>query len=226
VRLTENSDKDFTITDAADLIHSLFESKEGKLFICNDREILMLLRWGRTRDFSGVAKNVQERLPAGSCEVHVRELTPEGIAKFEMLITYKKPVILADLRRARQEKIILVADDDMYMRMLVKKGAGEGIAVHEVADGKEVLASYKKYVPDILFLDIHMPNLGGTNNLQNILAIDPKAYIIMLSADRSRENVELTAHKGAKGFLTKPFTKEKLQDYIRKCPTMSGLASG
>ena len=42
VRLTGNSDKNFVISNAADLIHSLFESKEGKLFICNDREILML----------------------------------------------------------------------------------------------------------------------------------------------------------------------------------------
>ena len=226
VRLTENSDKDFAITDAADLIHSLFESKEGKLYICNDREILMLLRWGQSHDLVEITKSVEERLPAGSCEIHVREPTPEGIAKFEMLITYRKPVGLADIRRARQEKIILVADDDMYMRMLVKKGANEGITVHEVADGKYVLASYKKYIPDILFLDIHMPNTEGTNNLQNILFIDPKAYIIMLSADSSRENVELTAHKGAKGFLTKPFTKEKLQEYIRKCPTVSAAASG
>ena len=226
VRLTNNSDKDFTITDAANLIHSLFGSKEGKLYICNDREILMLLRWGRTHDPSEISKSVEERLPAGSCEVRTHEPTSEGVEKFEMLITYKKPVGLADLRRARQEKIILVADDDMYMRMLVKKGASEGIVVHEAADGSEVLAAYKKYVPDILFLDIHMPNKEGIDILRDILAVDSKAYIIMLSADSSRENVELALKQGAKGFLTKPFTKEKLQDYICKCPTIPQTTSG
>ncbi|MGE3624284.1 MAG: response regulator transcription factor [Bdellovibrionales bacterium] len=225
VRLTENSDKDFTIGNAAELLHALFESKEGKLYICNDREILMLLRWGARPDPARIARSVEEKLPQGSCDVHVHESTPEGIAKFEMLITYRKPVSLADIRRARTEKIVLVADDDMYMRMLVKKGAGEGLTVHEAADGKDILSAYKKHVPDMLLLDIHMPNMDGTAVLRDVLAVDPKAYVIMLSADSSRENVEQTLQKGAKGFLTKPFTKEKLQEYIRKCPTIARLAS-
>jgi two-component system chemotaxis response regulator CheY len=203
----------------------VFRNKEGKLYICNNREILMLLRWGPNHNTAEISKSVEERLPAGSCEVHAHEPTPEGIAKFEMLITYKKPVALADLRRARREKIILIADDDMYMRMLVKKGASDGATVHEIADGGEVLAAYKKYVPDILFLDIHMPNKEGTDILQDILALDSNAYIIMLSADSSRENVSLALKQGAKGFLTKPFTKEKLQEYIRKCPTIPQTAS-
>jgi two-component system chemotaxis response regulator CheY len=227
VRLTENSDTDFTVAEAAEMIHSLFGSKEGKLYICNYRELLMLLRWGQNVSQSPAAltKSIEDRLPEGSCEVRVHEPTPEGIAKFEMLITYRKPVGLASLRRARQEKILLVADDDMYMRMLVKKGAGSGITVHEVADGSKVLEIYKQYAPDILFLDIHLPNVEGTEILNSILAFDPLAYIIMLSADSSPENVGATKHQGAKGFLCKPFTKEKLQEYIRKCPTLSGVAS-
>lgn len=221
VRLTESCDKDFTVNDAAQLIHTVFGSKEGKLYICNDREILMLLHWGRTYNASEIAKSVEDRLPAGSCEVRAHEPTPEGVAKFEMLITYKKPVGLADLRRARPEKIILVADDDMYMRLLVKKGVSEKMTVYEVDDGNEVLRAYKKYVPDILFLDIHLPNKEGTSVLGDILSIDPKAYIIMLSSDSSRENVAFTLKQGAKGFLTKPFTKERLLECVKQCPTIS-----
>ena len=221
VRLTESSDQDFKIADAAELIHPLFQNNEGKLYICNDREILMLLHGGQKQEPAKIAKSIEDRLPAGSCEVHVQKPTPEGIAKFELLITYKKPVNLADIRRARNAKIILVADDDMYMRMLVKKGVDKGFTVHEVADGNEVLKAYKQYMPDILFLDIHLPNVEGTNIQHKVLAVDPQAYVVMLSADSSRENVESTLHRGAKGFMTKPFTKERLQEYIHKCPTIS-----
>lgn len=224
VRLTDMSDKDFSITQAAELLHSLFNDKEGKLYICNDHEILILLHWGKNYAISEITRKVERSMPAGSCEVHVNEPTPEGLAKLEILITYKKPstaLTLSDIRNMRRENVIMVADDDMYMRTLVKKGIAVNATIHEVGDGNEVLASYKKYAPDILFLDIHMPILEGPEVLRAILAIDPKAYIVMLSADSTQENVKLTTHGGAKGFLTKPFTKEKLQEYIRKCPTIS-----
>jgi two-component system, chemotaxis family, chemotaxis protein CheY len=211
VRLIADSDKKFLIADAAKLIDSLFRDKEGKLYICNDREILALMRWGQKRPASDVAENIRHRLPAGTCEIQAHDVTPEGIAKLEILITHGK----------QPGKIVLVADDDMYMRMLVKKGAGEGNTVYEVADGKDILDAYKKYVPNILFLDIHLPNVNGTDVLRTILTMDSKAYIVMLSADSSRENVALTMQQGAKGFLTKPFTREKLQEYILKCPVGS-----
>lgn len=224
VRLTEACDKNFTITNAADLLHSLFLDKEGKLYICNGREILMLIHWGRSYALSEITRSVEHYLPQGSCEVHAHEPTPEGLAKVEMLITYKRSSAspsLADIRSTRRENVVLIADDDMYMRMLVKKGVSSQATIHEVGDGKEVVDAYNKYAPDILFLDIHMPNVEGTSALHTILTIDPKAYVLMLSADSSRENVELTTKSGAKGFLTKPFTKDKLMEYIKKCPTFS-----
>lgn len=224
VRLTKDSDKDITIIDAATAVHAQFKNNEGKLYICNDREILMIVRWGQHNPASIVADNVGKALPDEGCEIFVHEPTAAGIGKLEILITYKKPVVAttyADLRATRRENIIIIADDDMYMRLLTKKGVGPNFTVVEVADGGEVLEMYKKVAPDILFLDIHMPNMEGTNVLQQVLAIDPKAFVVMLSADSSRENVANTANQGAKGFLTKPFSKDKLTEYLTKCPTIS-----
>jgi two-component system chemotaxis response regulator CheY len=130
---------------------------------------------------------------------------------------YKKIVTPGAAEHSAENIIVLVADDDMYMRLLVKKGVGVGTVVHEVADGSEVLSAYKTHVPNILFLDIHMPNLEGPIVLRSILEFDPNAYIVMLSADSTPENVKMTSQYGAKGFLGKPFTKEKLQDYVKKC---------
>ncbi len=220
VRLMERSNKDFTINDAARLIHSSFEEKEGKIYVCNSHEILLLLRSGSDRNSGKIEKKVGQNLPPGSCEAHVHELTPEGIAKFEMLIGYRKPFGLSDLRCARPEKIILVADDDLYMRLLIKKGCGDGFTVYEIADGKNVLKAYDMYMPNIIFLDTHMPNMNGASILRDILARDPKAYIVVLGGDGPRGNPEPSAQQGIKGFLTKPYTSEKLLDYIRKCPTI------
>ncbi len=224
VRLTEQCNKDFSITMAADTLRDVFKGKEGKIYICNDHEILMLVHWGKDYALSEISRQVERQLPEGSCTVQVHEPSSEGLVKLEMLISYKKPTAapsFADIRGTRRSNIILVADDDMYMRVLVKKGIDTLATVYEVSDGKDIIAAYEKYAPDILFLDIHMPNMEGTVALQNILARDPKAYIIMLSADSSLENVAFTTQHGAKGFLTKPFTKDKLMDYIKKCPTFS-----
>jgi CheY-like chemotaxis protein len=224
VRLTENSDQSITIAKLAEEVQLLFKNREGKLYVYNDREILMIVRWGKNNPASVVADNISKALPKEGCEVFVHEPTMAGVAKLEILITYKKPVLgstFSDTRATRRENVIIVADDDMFMRSLVKKGVGANYTVIEVADGGQVLEAYKKSAPDVLFLDIHMPNMEGTNVLHQVLAIDPNAYVVMLSADSSFENVENTTHQGAKGFLTKPFSGGKLQEHLAKCPTIS-----
>ena len=224
VRLTEQPDQSFTTTHAAALLQERFSGKEGKIYIFNEQDILMLLCWGKDRSEEHITEQVRHHLPEGSCEVHVYESTTNGLMKLKMLITrQKQPVLnsIADRRRQRQENIVLVADDDMYMRMLVKKGISTKATLHELGDGSDVLPAYEKHAPNILFLDIHMPHIDGLGILHSIQSIDPEAYVIMLSADSSRENVEHAISKGAKGFLTKPFTKEKLQNFIQKCPTIS-----
>src|SRR5262249_46355619 len=136
---------------------------------------------------------------------------------------YKKPVVnssFSEIRSGRKENIILIADDDLYMRTLVKKGITGNFTVHEVGDGAEVLTKYIETVPDILLLDIHLPNIDGKELLNKILTCDPQAFVVMLSADSSPENVKMTLTRGAKGFLAKPFTKERLQDSMKGCATV------
>ncbi|MDD3370276.1 MAG: response regulator [Alphaproteobacteria bacterium] len=224
IRLNERAAPKLTIDHVAEAVHTLFKKLEGKLYVCNDREILMIIRWGKNNPNSIVADNIGTALPKDGCQVYVHEPTLQGLAKLEILITYKKPetsTSLADVRATRRENIILIADDDMYMRLLAKKAMPQNYTIVEVADGNDVIEAYKKHIPDVVFLDIHLPNVEGTNLLQQLLAMDSKAYVIMLSADSSRENVKTTANNGARGFLTKPFTKERVQEYLNKCITIS-----
>lgn len=122
-------------------------------------------------------------------------------------------------RNERDENIIMIAEDDMFMRSLAK-AAIEGLGtIVEAENAKNVMPQYIKYKPDILFLDIHLPGGDGLQILEEILEYDEDAHIVILSADSNEENIKFTSQKGAQGFITKPFTKEKMIETIKACPT-------
>lgn len=221
VKLSDASDKNFTVHEAASLVHSLFKDREGKIYVSSSGEMLMLIRGGTNVTPATIAPTIESHLPAGKCEVCAAEPTLDGLTKLEILITCAKTQSLSEMRIARKENIALVADDDMYMRLLLKKGLGTHCVVHEVDNGAAITDAYKQHNPDIVFLDIHMPNMDGRAVLHELLTLDAKAYVIMLSADSSEENVVFANKTGAKGFLTKPFSKDRLVEYLQKCPTIS-----
>lgn len=225
VRLMDTSSTKFTITLIAERLHTLSKDKEGRLYIRNDHEIFMIVQWGGGHSTSSVADSIGKDLLKDRCIVRVHEPTLDGIAKFEILLADDKQLILAqafsDIRGKRKEKIILVADDDMYQRAVIRKGLSKIGTVIEASNGDDVEKLYRQYNPDILFLDIHMPGKSGMEIIYQISEIDADSYVIMISADSSQENVADTWQKGAKDFLTKPITKEKLLGCVKLCPTIS-----
>ena len=133
-----------------------------------------------------------------------------------------KPYLNA--RKSRGDKIAFIVDDDMFMRVIIKKGIdGKFDRVYELQDGKSILKQYKQHNPDVVFLDIHLPDITGHKILNNILDLDPDAFIIMVSSDSSKTQVVSAVEKGAKGFLVKPFNKAAIMSYLNKCPTLTKL---
>jgi len=223
IKLLNHPRQDKTGIEIGDLLKDMFPDHEGRIFVCNEHEVLMFIEWGQKNNPSSLAKRVRSHLPEDSCEVTINPPTKEGLVKMVMRLA---PGVdeddnpLHQARLIRQENVILVADDDMYMRLLAKKGLEDVGSIAEVASGDEVIEAYKQHNPDMVLLDIHMPGRSGHDLLADIRAVDKKAYIIMLSADSSLDNVQATLNHGAKGFLTKPFAKPKLLDYVEKCPTI------
>ena len=72
--------------------------------------------------------------------------------------------------------------------------------------------------PDAVLLNIGLPDASGLEVLKCIRALDPYAYVVMLTGQASRENVLQATQLGAKGFIGKPFTSEKLLSCIAKSP--------
>ena len=78
--------------------------------------------------------------------------------------------------------------------------------------------NYVNKAPDVLFLDIGLPDINGHDVLERLFKLDPQAYVVMFSGNGDRENVLKAVELGAKGFVGKPFTQEKLIQYIEKSP--------
>lgn len=111
---------------------------------------------------------------------------------------------------------VLIVDDAAFMRMMLKDivvKAGHEVAA-EACDGNEALEKYKELTPDLVTMDITMPNCDGLEAVSNITAEFPDAKIIMVSAMGQQGMVLDAIKRGAKDFIVKPFQAGKVANSI------------
>lgn len=123
---------------------------------------------------------------------------------------------LRERRSERDQTEILVIEDDDFTARLVRNALKEQAGIHRAAEAVPALSAYASIAPDLVFLDINLPGISGHDLLEKILKHDPDAYVVMLSANADQANILHAMQCGAKGFVGKPFTKEKLLQYMRK----------
>jgi two-component system chemotaxis response regulator CheY len=112
---------------------------------------------------------------------------------------------------------ILIVDDAEFLRMRISKMLiGDGYEVVEAENGAVAVEKYKEIKPDVVLMDITMPEMDGLTALKQIRAYDPKARVVMLTA-LGQESVVLEAIKsGARDFVVKPFERERVLNAITK----------
>ncbi len=113
---------------------------------------------------------------------------------------------------------ILVVDDAAFMRMMIKDTLTKGgyTDLVEAADGAIAVEQFKAESPNLVIMDITMPNMNGLEALKAIKTIDPAAQIIMCSA-MGQESMVIDAIKsGAKDFIVKPFKAERILEAVGK----------
>ena len=115
-------------------------------------------------------------------------------------------------------KRILVVDDAMFMRKLlgdILRGAGHDV-VGEAENGNEAFKKYKELEPDLVTMDITMPVCNGIDGVKLIKDEFPGAVILMVSA-MGQENMVIDSVKnGVKGFIVKPFDRDKILTTIER----------
>ena len=116
---------------------------------------------------------------------------------------------------------ILIADDALFMRItlgdILKKA---GYEICEAKNGSEMLQVYERERPDLIMLDITMPEMDGLNALKNLKKKYPKVKVIMCSAMGQQSMVLDAIQSGAYDFIVKPFEKGKVLDSVKKVLAM------
>jgi len=115
-------------------------------------------------------------------------------------------------------KKVLIVDDAAFMRMMIKDiltKNGYEIA-GEATDGHSALGKYKEVAPDLVTMDITMPEMDGVDSVKAILAYDPAARIIMVSAIGQQAIVIDAIQAGAIDFIVKPFEPERVLEAVSK----------
>jgi two-component system chemotaxis response regulator CheY len=112
---------------------------------------------------------------------------------------------------------ILIVDDAEFLRVRISKMlSGEGHEIIEAENGLMAVNTYKSANPDLVLMDITMPEMDGLTALKEIRAYDPKAKVVMLTA-LGQESVVLEAIKsGARDFMVKPFERDRVMSAISK----------
>ena len=107
---------------------------------------------------------------------------------------------------------IMVVDDAAFMRMMVKNALAQGgyTDICEASDGAEAVQVYNEQHPQLVLMDITMPNMDGLEALKTIRGMDGNAQIVMCSAMGQESMVIEAIKSGAKDFIVKPFKPERI----------------
>ena len=113
---------------------------------------------------------------------------------------------------------ILLGDDAAFMRMMLKNTLTQAgyTDLIEAEDGVKAVEAYTAEKPDLVFMDITMPNKDGLETLKEIKAMDPGATIVMCSAMGQETMVMDSIKSGAKDFIVKPFKPERVLSTVKK----------
>lgn len=123
------------------------------------------------------------------------------------------------------EKTVLIVDDVEYSRQLLRN-AILSVANNEAlrtkrfkfvnaSNGHDTIAKIEQHNPDLIFLDIELPDLNGIEVLKRIKAKNPGSFVIMVSGESTMDNVRGSLSNGAAGFIVKPFSAVKVSEALR-----------
>lgn len=115
-------------------------------------------------------------------------------------------------------KNILICDDAAFMRMMIKDiltKNGYNVA-GEAENGQKAVEKYKEINPDLVLMDITMPEMDGIQALKEIKKVDGGALVIMCSAMGQQAMVIESIQAGAKDFIVKPFQAERVIEAVKK----------
>jgi len=113
---------------------------------------------------------------------------------------------------------VLVCDDAVFMRTMVSDILSQAgfTVVGEAENGKQAVEKYKQLKPDLVTMDIIMPEMGGIEAVKQITQADPGARILMCSAMGQQALVQEALQAGARDFVVKPFQPSRVLEAVQR----------
>jgi len=124
--------------------------------------------------------------------------------------------IALNMRKSREKVRVLVVEDQLFSRKILTELLQKDFLVDAAASAKEAMRLYMENAPDIALLDIELTDDSGHTLARFIKAIDPDAFIVMVTGNNSVEDVALAKSNGVNGFIVKPYNKSKIFECIDK----------
>jgi len=124
-------------------------------------------------------------------------------------------------------KKILIADDSLFMRMTLKNILSKEYEIVEADTGVKTLQQFKKEKPDMVLLDIVMPEgeEEGVRALRKIMKDNPKACVVMVTAVGQDAIIEECSKLGARDYIVKPFDEKLVAETVEKCLSQLAVTS-
>lgn len=119
-------------------------------------------------------------------------------------------------RASRPHPEILVVEDQAFSARLLLNMLGRTYRVNHAANAGEALELYSLHAPDIAFLDIELPDMNGHALAQALRILDPQAHLVMVTANNYAPDVLRAKENQVKGFIVKPYNKQKIDEAIAK----------
>lgn len=167
-------------------------------------------------------KEIVDRITKTKQNVHhdTHRLAPSEAASqipgFKIDLSAERIAHMEQMRAARARKLVLLVEDDPFTQQLVKLAIKDQFDVISAETARQALAYYQRHLPDMVFLDIQLPDGNGLDLLSQITKADKRAHIVMLSSHTQREKIMEAQSFGAKGFIGKPFTRQRLVEATAK----------
>ncbi len=113
-------------------------------------------------------------------------------------------------------KRVLIVDDSTFTRNIHKQIiTSVGYQTLEAANGAEAIETFEKEKPDLVIIDLLMPDMDGMDAVSKILEKDADAKVIVCSTDKQKYRKEQASELGVQGFLTKPVNAEKFRETVQ-----------
>lgn len=145
---------------------------------------------------------------------------------FTIELTKEKIDHLRPIQKGRTKPLIMLVEDDPFTLQLVKLAFKQTYEVITAETVRQALVYYGRHLPDLVFLDIQLPDGSGIDLLKKMTNADNQAHIVMLSSHSQKEKILDCIEKGAKSFIAKPFTRQRLMDAAEKFVNARKIITG